>query len=236
MWKNKINKEKLLIVIPARGGSKGVPGKNIKELDGKPLIQYTIDAARKIASDNHIIVSTDDQEIKYVVEKFGLKVPFLRPVELATDTSGSYEVLLHALNFYEMENSTPEYIILLQPTSPFRNEDHIKQALELYETNLDMIVSVKETASNPYYVLREENELGFLVKSKEGNFTRRQDCPKVWELNGAIYIINVSSLKRSPLSSFVKVKKFVMDEISSHDIDTMLDWKVAEILIKDFKK
>lgn len=225
-----------LIIIPARGGSKGVPGKNIKVLDGKPLIQYTIDAARKIASDNHIIVSTDDQEIKSVVENLGLKVPFLRPGELATDTAGSYEVLLHALDFYERENRTPEYVILLQPTSPFRNEEHIKQALELYETNLDMVVSVKETASNPYYVLREENELGFLVKSKQGNFTRRQDCPKVWELNGAIYIINVSSLRLGPLNSLVKVKKFIMDEISSHDIDSMLDWKVAEILINDIKK
>lgn len=225
-----------LIIIPARGGSKGVPGKNIKELDGKPLIHYTIDAAREIASDNHIIVSTDDQEIKSVVEKFGLKVPFLRPSELSTDTAGSYEVLLHALDFFEKENSTPEYIILLQPTSPFRNEEHIKQALKLYESNLDMIVSVKETASNPYYVLHEENEMGFLMNSKEGNFARRQDCPKVWELNGAIYIINVSSLRQGPISSFVKIKKFVMDEISSHDVDTMLDWKLAEILIKEYKK
>mgnify|MGYP002795028999 CR=1 FL=1 len=226
----------MLVIIPARGGSKGVPGKNIKELGGKPLIQYTIEAARQIVPDNQIIVSTDSPEIKDVVENLGLQVPFLRPKELALDSSGTYEVLLHALDFYEEENSTPDKIILLQPTSPFRNATHIKEALKLYNKELDMVVSVKEASGNPYYTLREENSSGYLEKSKKGDFTRRQDCPKVWELNGAVYIINVESLKSAPLHQFKKVKKYVMDEFSSHDIDTMLDWKVAEILITEIKK
>lgn len=222
----------MLIVIPARGGSKGVPGKNIKELGGKPLIQYTIEAARELVTDSQIIVSTDSHEIKAVVEKLGLQVPFFRPTKLATDTTDTYEVLLHALDFFEKNNSQPEKIVLLQPTSPFRNINHIVGALNIYNKNLDMVVSVKETASNPYYVLREENEEGYLVKSKEGNFTRRQDCPRVWEINGAIYVINVLSLRNSPISDFKKVKKFEMDEISSQDIDTPLDWLVCEAIVK----
>ncbi|MFT4684076.1 MAG: CMP-N,N'-diacetyllegionaminic acid synthase [Flavobacteriaceae bacterium] len=221
----------MLVIIPARGGSKGVPGKNIKKLEGKPLIQYTIDAAREIFEKKDIIVSTDSEKIKTSVESLGLKVPFLRPTELATDTSGSQEVLLHALNFVESKGIYPEILILLQPTSPFRNATHIKEALKLYNNKIDMVVSVKETKSNPYYVLKEENSEGFLEDSKNGNFTRRQDCPKVWELNGAIYIINVKSLKSKQISAFTKVKKYEMNEVASHDIDTMLDWKMAESLI-----
>lgn len=224
----------MLVVIPARGGSKGVPGKNIKELGGKPLIQYTIEAAREIADDRNIIVSTDSKEIKSIVESTtGLKVPFIRPSELATDFAGSYEVLLHALDYFEKQNSKPEKVILLQPTSPFRNGSLIKEALNEYNNDLDMVVSVKETAANPYYVLREENEDGFLIKSKDANFTRRQDCPKVWEINGAIYIINANSLVKGPISKFSKIKKYVMNEITSIDIDSELDWKMAEVIVKD---
>ncbi|MDY0142879.1 MAG: acylneuraminate cytidylyltransferase family protein [Bacteroidales bacterium] len=219
---------KPLVVIPARGGSKGVPHKNIKELNGKPMIQYTIEAAREVFKDEHICVSTDDFKIKEVVENIGLKVPFMRPAELATDTAGSYDVLLHTLSYYNNKGYEPDTIIMLQPTSPFRTAAHIKEALELYTTDLDMVVSVKETSSNPYFLLFEENKDGFLNKSKESDFVTRQECPKVWEYNGAIYIVNVESLKKSPLNKFKKVKKYVMDEMSSHDIDSMLDWRIAE--------
>jgi CMP-N,N'-diacetyllegionaminic acid synthase len=221
---------KPLIVIPARGGSKGIPGKNIKVLAGKPLIQYTIDAARTLFPDDIIIVSTDDFEIKNIVEQTGLKVPFLRPAELATDTAGTYEVLLHALQISEESNYFPDTLILLQPTSPFRNASHVKEALNLYKDDLDMVVSVKETKSNPYYILFEEDDAGYLKKSKKGNFTRRQDCPKVWEFNGAIYIINVSALKQKPMAQFQKIKKYLMDEMSSIDIDHELDLKLAEVV------
>ena len=227
---------KPLIVIPARGGSKGVPRKNIKVLGDKPLIQYTIDAAKGVFDDEFICVSTDDFEIKSVVEQFGLKVPFLRPNELASDTAGTYEVLLHAISYYESKGYFPDTLILLQPTSPFRTSAHIKEALKLYHESIDMVVSVKETKANPYYILFEEDRNGYLKKTKEANFTRRQDCPKVWEYNGAIYIINVKALKECAISQFTKVCKFEMDETSSHDIDTLLDWKIAEIILQDFKK
>lgn len=224
---------KPLIVIPARGGSKGVPRKNIKVLGDKPLIQYTIDAAKGVFDDEFICVSTDDFEIKSVVEQLGLKVPFLRPNELASDTAGTYEVLLHAISYYESKGYFPDTLILLQPTSPFRTSAHIKEALKLYHESIDMVVSVKETKANPYYILFEEDSNGYLKKTKEASFTRRQDCPKVWEYNGAIYIINVKALKASAISQFTKVCKFEMDETSSHDIDTLLDWRIAEIIIND---
>ena len=155
---------KPLVIIPARGGSKGVPKKNIKILGGKPLINYTIEAAKAVFEDQFIYVSTDDIEIKNIVEQTGLKVPFLRPAELATDTAGTYEVLLHALNYYENLEYFPDTIILLQPTSPFRTAEHIKEAIKLYTPEIDMVVSVKETKSNPYFNLFEEDYKGFLKK------------------------------------------------------------------------
>ncbi|MQP52067.1 MULTISPECIES: cytidylyltransferase domain-containing protein [unclassified Flavobacterium] len=223
---------KPLIIIPARGGSKGVPRKNIKLLNSIPLIHYTIKAAQQLFDNTLICVSTDDEEIKKVAEQTDLVVPFLRPNELASDNSGTYEVLLHAIDFYKKNGYEADTIILLQPTSPFRTSFHIEEALKLYSNEIDMVVSVKETKSNPYYILFEENESGFLIKSKEATFTRRQDCPKVWEFNGAIYIINIASLKKNTIGEFKKVIKYEMDEFSSHDIDTLFDWDMAELIIK----
>ncbi len=223
---------KPLIIIPARGGSKGLPRKNIKLLNGVPLIHYTIKAAQQLFNDSLICVSTDDEEIKLVAEETGIKIPFLRPEELATDTSGSYEVLLHAIDFYEKKGYKADTLILLQPTSPFRTSLQIQEAMKLFSNKIDMVVSVKETKSNPYYNLFEEEESGYLKKSKESNFNRRQDCPKIWEYNGAIYIINIDTLKKQNLSAFQKVIKYKMDEYSSHDIDTPFDWNLAELKLK----
>ena len=225
---------KVLVIIPARGGSKGIPRKNIKPLGGKPLICHTIDCARQVVADDDICVSTDDAEIIRCVEDYGLKVPFVRPAELATDTSGTYEVLSHALEYYEHQGMRYDVIVLLQNTSPFRYGEHVKEALKLYRSDIDMVVSVKETASNPYYNCFEEDEHGFLHISKgDGLFTRRQDVPKAYEYNGAIYVINPDSLKKMPLGKFPKRVKYVMDDLHSLDLDTMIDWKFAEFLIDE---
>ena len=223
---------KPLVVIPARGGSKGVPGKNIKHLGGKPMVHYTIEAAQEVFDSKVICVTTDSVAIKAVAEETKIAVPFLRPAALSSDTAGTYEVLLHAIDFYEQQGYFSDTLILLQPTSPFRTAKQIREALALYTENLDMVVSVKETKANPYYLLFEEDKEGFLQKSKEAHFIRRQDCPKVWELNGAIYIINVASLKKNQMNTFKKVLKYEMDEYSSHDIDTMFDWNIAELIIE----
>lgn len=225
---------KPLVVIPARGSSKRLPGKNIKLLYGKPLIHYTIEAAKGVFDDSIICVSTDDEDIKQVSEQTGLKVPFLRPKDLAKDTTDSRSVLLHAYEYYKNEKGYEAgVIILLQPTSPLRNSSHIREALELYHEGLDMVVSVKETDANPYFVLYEENDNGYLDKSKKGNFTRKQDCPDVWEFNGAIYIINIQSLKNSDIQNFKKTNKYVMSKNDSVDIDTETDWILAEIFLQN---
>ena len=222
---------KILVIIPARGGSKGIPHKNIKPLAGKPLIHHTIDVARQIVADEDICVSTDDSEIIQCVEEYGLKVPFVRPEELATDTAGTYEVLLHALNFYELQGKQFDVVLLLQNTSPFRTANQVKEALALYQSDIDMVVSVKECSANPYYCVFEENQEGYLKICKgDGNITRRQDAPKVYEYNGAIYVINPQSLKQMPLNKFSRRIKYVMDEQSSLDLDTMNDWKMAELI------
>ena len=223
---------KILTIIPARGGSKGIPRKNIKPLNGKPLIHYTIDVARAIVDDEDICVSTDDAEIISVVEHYGLKVPFVRPAQLATDTAGTYEVLLHALDFYEKRGKEYDVVLLLQNTSPFRTAEQVEKALSLYRNDVDMVVSVKECSANPYYCVFEENSEGYLHICKgDGNITRRQDAPKVYEYNGAIYAINPISLKKMPLNKFAHRVKFVMDEQSSLDLDTMADWHLAEVLM-----
>jgi N-acylneuraminate cytidylyltransferase len=225
---------KILVVIPARGGSKGIPHKNIKPLAGKPLIYYTIDVARQIVSDDDICVTTDDAEIIDCVESYGLKVPFVRPSELATDTASTYDVLLHALNFYEQQGKRYDAMLLLQNTSPFRTSGQVKEAIKLYSKDIDMVVSVKECSANPYYCVFEEDSEGFLSISKgKGDITRRQDAPKVYEYNGAIYVINPESLKKMPLGKFARKVKYVMDDLRSVDLDTMTDWKYAEFIIKE---
>lgn len=223
---------KTLCVIPARGGSKGIPKKNIMPLGGKPLIYYAIDGARSIVKDTDICVSTDDPDIIRTVEKYGLSVPFVRPDYLASDTMGTYEVLLHALDFYEKQGRTYDRIVLLQPTSPFRRSEDIKGAIDAYSSDIDMVVSVKEASSNPYYNSFEEDPNGYLMISKgDGHYCRRQDAPKAWEYNGAVYVINAQSLKAENLSEFKKIVKYEMDSLHSIDLDTMFDWKVAELLI-----
>lgn len=222
----------LLVVIPARGGSKGIPGKNIKLLGGRPLLHYAIDGARAVAPDADICVSTDDPAIRAVAEAAGLTVPFLRPPHLSADTSGTYEVLLHALDHYASVGKTYDDLLLLQPTSPLRRPEQVVAALAEYRERLpEMLVSVKESAANPYYNLFEENEAGLLRKSKAGDFVRRQDCPPVYEYNGAIYIINVKALRAAPLHKLGEVVKFVMDAQSSLDLDTPLDWEYATFLL-----
>lgn len=225
---------RVLTIIPARGGSKGIPHKNIKPLNGKPLIYYTIDCARSICADEDICVSTDDPEIIKCVENYGLKIPFVRPAELATDTAGTYEVLLHALDFYEKQGRHYDVVLLLQNTSPFRNAEHVKEALKLYREEIDMVVSVNQTKTNPYYNCFEEDADGFLKKTIDiTSIFRRQDAPMTYEYNGAIYVINVKQLKKMPLGQFTRRVKYVMDDIHSVDLDNMTDWIYAEFIIKE---
>lgn len=224
---------KTLFLIPARGGSKGIPGKNIKKLGGKPLIEYSIDIARQFTTDDFICVSSDSVEIINVVENYGLKVPFKRPDVLANDISGSYEVILHAIEWYENHGIEFESVVLLQPTSPFRLKEHLGKALALYGSDIDMVSSVKKVKSNIYATFYRETENGLVEKafSSEGKGFRRQDNEALYELNGSIYVMNVSSLKVKSISEFKKIKKLVMEDVYSVDIDDPIDWEWCEFLL-----
>ena len=225
---------KALVIIPARSGSRGIPGKNIKLLGDKPLIKYSIDAALKVFNKEDILVSTDSKEIKVIAENCGLNVPFLRPDELATDFTSSQDVILHAIDYTQQCGQNYDTVVLLQPTSPFRNAQHIEEAIKLYDKRLEMVVSVKVSDHNPYYTLYEESDNGFLTQSKKAKFTRRQDCPNVYAYNGAIYVMSIDALKTKSIAEFDKVKKYEMSELHSIDLDTPLDWDLAEIVLNKY--
>ena len=225
-----------LYIIPARGGSKGIPHKNIKELCGRPLIHYSIDVARALADDIHVIVSTDDDEIREVAEQTGLKVDYRDPKSLGGDTVGSREVILDVMDYADRKGTRYDKVVLLQPTSPMRNVDDVRGCLALYKPGVDMVVSVTEAACNPYYDCFETAEDGTLHVSKgDGKYTRRQDVPKAWQYNGAVYVINPDSIRRMGLGEFPVRIPYGMPRSRSVDLDTPLDWHITEMLMNGIK-
>lgn len=223
---------KPLFIIPARGGSKGIPRKNIKELCGRPLIHYSIELARAFAPDSHIIVSTDDDEIRDVASRTGLPVPYMRPAELGGDRVGSREVILDAMDWADRQGIGYDCVVLLQPTSPMRVPADVSGALALYRPDVDMVVSVTEASCNPYYDCFETQPDGTLHVSKgDGAYTRRQDAPKAWQYNGAVYVINPTSIRRMTLGEFPRRIPYEMPRSRSVDLDTPLDWTIVESLM-----
>ena len=222
--------EDILVVIPARGGSKGLPGKNIRMLCGKPLIAYSIDVARAITSDENICVSTDDSHIIEVVEKYGLKVPFVRPAEYASDAATTNDVLLHAVDYYEKQGKHYAKLLLLQPTSPLRKVEEVREAICLYRNDIDMVVSV--TKSHAPAVLCNDNREGFVELVYNKSAQGRQSLPAFYEFNGAIYVINIEALKQKGLAGFDKRIKYVMPKETSIDIDDIYDFMLVENILK----
>jgi CMP-N,N'-diacetyllegionaminic acid synthase len=219
----------ILFLIPARAGSKGLPGKNTKMLGNKPLVAYSIDfALSNLKSGDELCVSTNDSEVIEMANSLGVNVPFTRPENLATDRASSYDVIMHALEFYEKKGRFFDWLLLLQPTSPFRERIDLIELLDAVDDEVEMVVTVKTVKENPYFSLFEENKEGFLVKSKQGDFHRRQDCPEVFAFNGSMYLMKVSALKINPINELKKIKKVVMPDSRSVDIDTMQDWILAE--------
>lgn len=225
---------RILYLIPARKGSKGLPGKNTKLLGDKPLIEYSIDfALNNVKKDDALCISTNDETVIAIAESKGITIPFIRPEELANDSASSHDVIIHAINQYEKLNQTFDAVLLLQPTSPFRIQDDFTNLIKEYSVDTDMVVSVKLAKENPYFTLFEENSEGFLDKSKTGNFERRQDCPEVYAFNGSMYLINKASIKKSKIADFKNIKKIIMPEERSVDIDTLADWTLAEFYLKN---
>ncbi|WP_455791217.1 acylneuraminate cytidylyltransferase family protein [Clostridium butyricum] len=227
--------KKILAIIPARGGSKGIVGKNIKELNGKPLIAYTIEEAKKSEYINRIVVSTDNEEIANISKKYGAEVPFLRPLELAQDDTPTIECVIHMLNVLkENEDYIPDYVCLLQCTSPLRTFNDIDGTIEkLLSTGLDSAASVCEAEVNPYWtnIFNGERLEYFLKYGKE--ITRRQDLPNVYRLNGAVYVAKCDVLKNEMTFETEYTTGYVMDKNSSIDIDDIIDFKFAELLMKE---
>jgi len=227
-------------IIPARGGSKGIPGKNIKPLGGKPLISYTIEAALESRLDR-TIVSTDDKGIAAVAKKYGAEVPFLRPKELATDEASSRSVLMHALDYLEEgERYRPDVVVFLQPTSPFRTCEQINAGLKmLLASDVDSIVGVCEVSadSHPYFVYKLDGKgnLRELVKIKNKPL-RRQELPKFYKINDGLVVTRRRYFdgvgKSSPCFNPKSVKGLVMDRISSIGIDDRFDLLLAEFVVK----
>ncbi|MBZ9687635.1 acylneuraminate cytidylyltransferase family protein [Clostridium estertheticum] len=230
MYKNK----RFLAVIPARGGSKGIPNKNIMAICGKPLIAYTIEAGKKSKYIDEIIVSTDSDVIKVIAQQYGAVVPFLRPEELSSDSAKSIDVVIHAIDFYKNNNITFDYVILLQPTSPLRTFEHLDKAIEkIIESSGTSLVSVCEAEENPILMRNIENDKLKEVISFEGTNLRRQDLPTFYIFNGALYINSTDMLVDEKKFVNEDTIPYVMDKESSVDIDTMLDARLVELIIKE---
>jgi CMP-N-acetylneuraminic acid synthetase len=229
---------KIMALIPARGGSKRVPGKNIMPLDGKPLIRYTIEAACNSRLVNRVIVSTDSDAIATVASESGAEVPFLRPALLAQSNSTEMQFFLHALDWLlAHEGYLPDLIVLLYPTSPFRKSESIDAAIEkmLSHPEADSLRSVRMCGEHPYKMWVAEGEyLKPFVESDDSNVhtLSYQLLPEVYIQNASIYITRLSTIreKKSPTGDIVI--PYVMDELQSLDINTPLDFKIAEMLIE----
>ncbi|ENK2022038.1 MULTISPECIES: acylneuraminate cytidylyltransferase family protein [Vibrio] len=223
-----------IALITARGGSKGLPRKNVLPLYGIPLIGWTIKAAQGCSYISKVLVSTDDDEIARVSKDFGAEV-IDRPDELATDTASSIDVISHAISWLE-QKEVQKYkgMILLQPTSPLRTSHHIKDAIELYEnTTANIVISVFEPTHTPIkaYLENEDGTLSGLY-SNEAPYQRRQDLPKAYQPNGAIYAFSIDEFKLNNHFPRNKVFPYVMSEVESTDIDTLEDLKKVEIQLK----
>lgn len=220
-----------LVIIPARGGSKGIPRKNIKEFCGRPLIHYSIDVAKAIVPDSNIILSTDDDEIRACAESAGLPVAYRRPAALGGDRVGSREVILDAMDWADSQGLVYDKVVLLQPTSPLRLVEDVEACLRLYTPECDMVVTVAEASCNPYYDCFETGTDGSLHISKgDGKLTRRQQAPKAWQFNGAVYVINPRSIRRMAMGEFPRRIPCEMPRSRSVDLDTPLDWTIAETI------
>mgnify|MGYP006112158355 CR=1 FL=1 len=226
-------KANYLFIIPARKGSKGIPNKNTKLLNGKPLINYTLDYASKVSTGlDKVCITTDDNKVKELAKKYDFDI-LKRPSKLATDSSSMNDVVKHVIEKYNRQGIFFKAFIILQPTSPIRHINDFNKIELLYTPEIDMVVSVRKARENPYYLLYEENSSGFIAKSKELIITRRQDAPEVYCLNGSIFMINPKSLDKSDISNFKKLVKFEMPYERSTDIDDSTDWLLTEIFLKN---
>jgi CMP-N,N'-diacetyllegionaminic acid synthase len=221
---------KILGIIPARGGSQGIPGKNIKLMNGLPLIVYTIQQATKATLIDRVIVSTDDEKIAECAKRYGADVPFLRPTHLASSMSSTLELILHAVEYLEGQGEMYDKVCLLQPTSPFRPEGVIDEAIRFYacQENRSLVTIRKiPTHYNPYWAFNLEE--GRLSRSIPGPLiTRRQDLPVAYNRDGAIYILDINFMKKEGKLLSEDLCGFEIESPVLINIDGPEDWEIAE--------
>jgi CMP-N,N'-diacetyllegionaminic acid synthase len=224
---------KILALIPARGGSKRLPGKNIKLLGGKPLIVWSIDVAKGNPEICDILVSTDDAATAKVCKDAGALVPWLRPEELATDTASSVDVALHALEWYEAEKGKVDGLLLLQPTSPFRTQQTVRQGIGLFkDNNRQSVLGVSPCLTHPMWTLKIEGQHLVPFMPEHGLGIRSQDLPPAYAVNGSFYLSTPENLRTSLSFSAGELIPLLIDsEEEALDIDTALDFKIAESIL-----
>ena len=219
--------KKIIAIIPARGGSKGIPRKNIKDLAGKPMIAYIIESVKKVQGVDRVIVSTEDEEIYRVAKKYGAEAPFMRPIELAQDEVATLPVLRHAVKYLlENENYSPDYVLLVYPTSPLLKAERIQEIIDLgLEKNSDSVIS--GTYDKGHYWIESDGGWERLYPTELRN---RQLAKSLFKENGAIYLIRTSILEKQLVAD--KTDIFVMDLEENIDVDTMEDFKRVEIILQ----
>ncbi len=226
---------KILGLIPARGGSKSIPKKNIKILNGKPLLQYTVEAARKSKHLSKVILSSNDEAVIKVAKELNLEVPFVRPEHLAEDKSPTLGVIQHAITFYKEQNITFDAVCLLQVTSPFKTGKFIDDAIDKFvESKCDALVSVQKVPDeyNPHWTFKE-NQSGNLelFTGEKQIISRRQDLPEIYHRDGLIYITKTSVLMEQNSLYGFKLGYIKSPLEYTINIDTMKDWKQAEAFL-----
>jgi len=228
----------VLGTICCRGGSKGIPGKNIRLLNNVPLIAYTIKTASSAKLLSDVIVSTDDQTIADIAVKYNVKAPFLRPADLASDTASKWPVFIHAVEWYENNmNTKVDYIVDMDVTVPLKTSIDIDGAIKMaFDNNdADVVITGYEPERNPYFNMMELDDNGFaeIVKKTSTPIVRRQDAPKVYSLSPAAYVIKKTALYNYSHWSRAKCKIYPMPRERAIDIDTPIDFRIVEMLMNE---
>lgn len=231
-----INGKRVLAIIPARGGSKGLPGKNVRMMCGKPLIAWTIEKALGSCTLDEVMVTTDSEEIAAIASSFGAAVPFLRPAELASDTASSYDTVIHALDFYKRESSREfDYIVLLEPTSPLREDDDIDRMLTALDgdaENFDSIVSIGEVGEHPSIMKRWSGGQISPFCPELAQTTRRQDNKPAYFPYGVAYIVKTASFLAEQAFYTQRCMGFPIKRYQRYEIDDIYDFLCIENIIK----
>jgi CMP-N-acetylneuraminic acid synthetase len=230
-----INGKTVIAMIPARGGSKGLPGKNIRSLAGKPLIAWSIEKARKSRHLDEIVVSTDSEEIAEVARTHGASVPFLRPSDLASDRASTYDVIRHALSHYRAQGREFEYTVLLEPTSPLREDDDVDRMLGKLDENaarFDAIVSVGEVSEHPSIIKRFEGDAIAPFVPELAMTTRRQDNQPAYFPYGVAYIAKTATLLAENTFYARRCTAFAIKRYQNYEIDDIYDFLCVEAVMK----